>query len=65
MRDDGRRLYRSRDAMILGVCRGLADYFGVSQVLVLLAGVMFALGYWALRAYRGRIWGEPPTPQSG
>ncbi len=40
---------------------GLADYFGVSQVLVLLAAAMFALGYWALRGYRSRIWGDGAT----
>ena len=27
--DDGRSLYRSRRGMILGVCRGLAEYFAI------------------------------------
>lgn len=38
---------------------GLADLFGVTRVLVLLAVAMFALGMVAMRAYRARIWGEP------
>lgn len=43
---------------------GLADLFGVSTVLVLLAAAMSALGYTAMRAYRNAIW-EGPTSRFG
>lgn len=35
-----RRLYRSRHGILLGVCRGLADYFEVSPFWVRLAAVL-------------------------
>ena len=35
-----RRLYRARHGLILGVCRGLADYFEVSPVWVRLAALL-------------------------
>ena len=46
------RLYRSRHKMILGVCRGLADYFRIpafgvrAAALVLLIGT----GFWPIGA---------------
>ena len=46
------RLYRSRHKMILGVCRGLADYFSLpafgvrAAALVLLIGT----GFWPIGA---------------
>lgn len=36
-----KKLYRSRDGVLLGVCGGLADYFDVDPVLV---RVLFILG---------------------
>jgi len=40
--------YRSRDGILLGVCRGLADYFDVSAFWVRLAAVAMSLmtGFW-------------------
>lgn len=36
------RLYRSRDGVILGVCRGLADYFNLSAFWL---RVIFVVGF--------------------
>lgn len=45
-----RRLYRSRNRIIGGVCQGLADYFNVDVVLVriiaLFALFCFSAGLW-------------------
>ena len=43
-----RRPYRSRRGMILGVCRGLAEYLGMPVLLVRLIAVLalFATGFW-------------------
>lgn len=42
------RLYRSRNGLILGVCRGLADYFNLSVKWVrIIAIVLFIFtGFW-------------------
>jgi MFS family permease len=44
----------------------MADAFGVSQVLAVLAALMLVLAYVSFRSYRERIWGdvdEPLTPR--
>ncbi len=38
----------------------LADLFGVSQIMGLVAVGMLALGYVTLRSFRDRIWGDTP-----
>lgn len=47
---NGKRLYRSRNRIIGGVCQGLADYFNVDVVLVriiaLFALFSFTAGLW-------------------
>jgi len=45
-------LYRSRNGLILGVCRGLADYFGVSVFWVRTAAIilLFITGFWPITA---------------
>lgn len=40
---EGRRLYRSRDALIGGVCAGVADYFDVDPVIVRIFVVIFTI----------------------
>ncbi len=46
-----RKLYRSRNKKIGGVCQGLADYFGIDVVIVriiaLLSIFFFSGGLWA------------------
>ncbi|KGO33770.1 MAG: envelope stress response membrane protein PspC [Desulfoprunum sp.] len=46
--NDGRGLYRSRDGVLLGVCRGVADYFDLSVFWIRLAVVLVFLlsGFW-------------------
>lgn len=48
----GRRLYRSRRGMILGVCRGLADYFDVSVLGIRITAVILFIftGFWPIGA---------------
>ena len=43
-------LYRSRSGAILGVCRGLADYFGIAALWIRLAAVilLLATGLWPI-----------------
>jgi phage shock protein C len=45
-------LYRSRNGVILGVCRGLADYFDFSVFWVRAAAVilLFITGFWPITA---------------
>ena len=48
------RLYRSRDGLILGVCKGLASYFDIAPFWVRFLAVMALLftGFWpAIGAY--------------
>lgn len=40
-----RRLYKSDNRMICGVCGGIADYFNVDPTLVRLAAVVLAFGW--------------------
>lgn len=40
---EGRRLYRSRDALVGGVCAGVADYFDVDPVIVRILVVIFTI----------------------
>ena len=40
-----KRLYRSRDRKIGGVCGGIAEYFNVDPTLIRLLWVIFALTY--------------------
>jgi len=45
-------LYRSRNGIILGVCRGLADYFAISVFWIRAAAVIFLFitGFWPITA---------------
>lgn len=46
--DNTRGLYRSRDGVLLGVCRGVAEYFDLSVFWVRMAVVLVFLlsGFW-------------------
>ena len=46
--DNNRGLYRSRDGVLLGVCRGVAEYFDLSVFWVRMAVVIVFLlsGFW-------------------
>ena len=46
----GRRLYRSRSGVILGVCRGVADYFDFSVfwIRAIVIGVFICTGFWPI-----------------
>ena len=41
--NDNKRLYRSRDNMIAGVCGGVADFFGLDATLVRIATIFLLL----------------------
>lgn len=45
-----KRLYKSRNKMVCGVCAGIAEYFGVDPTLVRLGTAVLALagsvGFW-------------------
>lgn len=45
-----KRLYKSQNKMVCGVCAGIAEYFGVDPTLVRLGVVLLALagsvGFW-------------------
>jgi phage shock protein PspC (stress-responsive transcriptional regulator) len=45
-----RRLYRSRDGIILGVCRGVADYFNFSAfwIRAIVIVVFIFSGFWPI-----------------
>lgn len=47
---EGRKLYRSRDKMLGGVCGGLADYFNLDKSLVrIIFALLFlagTIGFW-------------------
>lgn len=43
MQQEIRRLYRSRDGQILGVCAGLGDYFRQDAVLIRLVWVVLTI----------------------
>lgn len=63
----GRRrgLYRARDGMILGVCKGLAEYFDVKVKWVRIAAViaLIATGFWpALAVYLLAAYFIRPAP---
>ena len=47
-RRSGRRLYRSRNGRIFGVCKGLADYFELSVKGIRIAAVVLLImtGFW-------------------
>lgn len=49
--NDNRRLYRSQDRIIAGVCAGLADFFGLDVSLVRIATLVLilfgGLSFWA------------------
>lgn len=50
--NDNRRLYRSQDRIIAGVCAGLADFFGLDVSLVRIATLVLILfGGLSLWAY--------------
>ena len=46
----GRRLYRSRNGVIFGVCRGVADYFDFSVfwIRVIMVGIFIATGFFPI-----------------
>ena len=46
----GRKLYRSRNGIIFGVCRGVADFFDFSVfwVRVIAIGVFVFTGFWPI-----------------
>ncbi len=47
-----KKLYKSRDKMVDGVCAGIAEYFGLDPTLVRLAWVAFTfLGCSGIVAY--------------
>ena len=49
---NNRRLYKSYNKMIAGVCGGIAEYFGLDPTLVRLGWVLFcALGGSGILAY--------------
>ena len=59
-----RRLTRSTDRRLGGVCGGLADYFGIDPTLVRITFVVLAivsLGFGALLLY-GVLWAIMPEP---
>ena len=41
--NDNKRLYRSQDSMIAGVCAGLAEFFGLDTSLIRIATVLLIL----------------------
>lgn len=41
--NDNRRLFRSQDSIIAGVCAGLAEYFGLDTSLVRIATLILIL----------------------
>lgn len=47
---ESKRLYRSRDALVGGVCAGVADYFNVDTVVVRILTVVFTLASGGLLA---------------
>lgn len=60
------RLYRNPEqGLVLGVCAGVADYFGLNltlvRVLTLLGLVMFSIP--VLLGYLGAAWLLPPQPR--
>lgn len=62
-----RRLTRSTDSRLGGVCGGLADYFGLDSTLVRVAFVLFAffsLGPGAIAVYAA-LWVIMPAPDAG
>lgn len=40
---DQKRLYRSRNRMVCGVCGGIAEYFNIDPTLIRLAFALFAI----------------------
>ena len=38
-----KKLYRSNDRKIFGVCGGLAEYFGINPLIVRILGIIFAV----------------------
>ncbi len=49
---DKRRLYRSRNGLLLGVCRGVAEYFNLSVgwTRVLVFVIFLCTGFWPVGA---------------
>lgn len=41
--ETNKRLYRTRDGVIAGVCGGLADYFGLDRTLIRIATAILIL----------------------
>lgn len=62
-----RRLYRSRNRIIGGVCQGLADYFNVDVVIVriiaLFALFCFSAGFWVYLILWIVVPPEPAYPE--
>lgn len=59
---DEKRLYRSREALVAGVCAGIADYFNVDPLVVRILAIVgtFASGGVLALAYVG-LWIALPT----
>ena len=54
---DEKRLYRSRDALIGGVCAGIADYFNVDPLVARILAIVFTLASGGLLAVvYGVLW---------
>ncbi len=57
-----KRLRRSNDKMIAGVCAGLAEYFGVDPVIVRIVFVALALLHGPGIVLYGILWLVMPGP---
>jgi len=60
-----RTLYRSRDGMILGVCKGIAEYFAVSLkwTRIIAVAALFFTGFWpAVAIYLAAAYFMTPEP---
>jgi phage shock protein C len=63
----GRKLYRSRNGLALGVCRGLAEYLGLPRLVVraFVAVLFVATGFVAVLLYLACAVLIPLEPVSG
>ena len=52
MTENNKRLYRTRDSVVAGVCGGLAEYFGLdTSLLRIAAAILFLFGGLSLWVY--------------
>lgn len=60
-----KKLYRSRkNAMLLGVCGGVAEYFNIDPTIIRLAWVLLGCTGTGILAYFVAALIIPPAPQS-